>query len=288
MIITAETSKEELIYQCAICGSTSASIRIADVDYNISQCNTCGAGATLPPEYVTQSHYNFTPRLAKVYAESEGKTKQYARKYLSFLRSYVPQGRFLDVGCSIGTFVEVASQIGYKAEGIDLDSNAVAYGKELGRAVMLSSLEDHSGDDYDVVFLSHTLEHIPEPLSFLTECAKHLKPGGCLMVVVPCHRGLNPRIFGKRWYGWLPTQHYFHYSRKSLDILMRDAGLTTVRVWQNSMDHRITSASFRNWKVAVKSVVGYCIALIGSGIGQGDQLLGIARLSISYSQGPRE
>ena len=171
--------------------------------------------------------------------------------------------------------LDEARRMGYLAEGIDLDTNAVAYAKQNGRAVSRAALEVWGGG-YDVICLAHTLEHIPGPVEFLAACASRLNPGGRIVVQVPCFTGLHPRLFRLRWYGWVPRQHYFHYSVTAMNCLFSKVGLETLGIWQESMDHRLPPGMRRREKPL--ALLSYWVALMGGAIGLGDQLVGIARV----------
>ncbi|MCB2155945.1 class I SAM-dependent methyltransferase [bacterium] len=53
-------------------------------------------------------------------------------------------------------------------------------------------LEDESAD---AVVLGFILEHVPEPLVFLREAERVLRPGGWCYVAIPHHRSLEDRLF---------------------------------------------------------------------------------------------
>jgi SAM-dependent methyltransferase len=262
---------------CVVCGSARRRVLRADNEFRIVQCLDCRLGMTLPQSYIVQSDYDASPQFAARYEAQNGQFRQYARRFLRQIRSVAPTGRLLDVGCSIGLLVEEARLLGFDADGVDLDSNAVRYAGEKGRSVHQAAVGDWGHDDYDVVCLSHTLEHLSIPAAFLGDCASKLKAGGCLAVAVPCYCGLHPRLFGRRWYGWIPSQHYCHYSPEALKLLFGQVGLEPLKIWQESMDHRPVPGDWRGWKDAARGLTGYLAAAAGGAIGQGDQLVGIAR-----------
>jgi 2-polyprenyl-3-methyl-5-hydroxy-6-metoxy-1,4-benzoquinol methylase len=93
----------------------------------------------------------------------------------------------LDVGCSTG----------HTLTGIR-DRAAAVYGQELSRAEIAYCRDVHKLDvsdqplesrfkegTFDYIMLMFVLEHIGEPVQFLTNLKKYLKPGGKLVIVVP-------------------------------------------------------------------------------------------------------
>ena len=243
---------------------------------HIGICKSCMLGLTLPKASVTNPEYSGAPKYAQSYASQEEKFRSYFRTFMAWIGNFISQGRLLDVGCSTGLLVDQASQMGFEAEGIDLDVNAIDCGRRDGRRVKLGALEKAAEPSYDILTLSHTLEHVPEPLCFLEVCAGHLNTGGYLAVAVPCFAGLYPRIYGAKWYGWLPDQHYFHYSAKALGRLFSRTGLQPVGFQQNSMDHRPPIGNMRRSKIP-QALISWGVAGFSGLIGKGDQLYALAR-----------
>lgn len=261
---------------CPLCGAALDDPLIESSEYAIQRCRACTLAVTVPASYVSRSEYTEQPQYADAYAGQEVKFRGYARHLLDWAQRHVRRGRLLDVGCSVGLLVDEARLAGFDSAGIDLDRNAVDYARGQGRPVTLAAIADWPARDYDCITLSHTLEHVPEPISFLETCAARLKPGGCLVIAVPCFCGLHPRLYRDRWYGWLPHQHYFHYSPAGLQRLFTAAGLDTAGIWQEAMDHRPPFACMRRRDMPL-AVLSWGIARLGAALGQGDQLIGIAR-----------
>ena len=72
----------------------------------------------------------------------------------------------------------------------------------------------------DHVLCTETLEHVPDPPSFLAEAARTLRPGGRLILTVP---------FAARWH-YIPHD-YWRFTPTALDVLLRNAGFTDVAVY---------------------------------------------------------
>ena len=259
---------------CPLCGQLITSMALVTSQFSIGECVECKLGLTIPASFVSEPSYEGAPQYAEAYQHDE-KFRIYARSLLSHVRKFVKNGRLLDVGCSVGLLVEEASRVGYFAEGVDLDKNAVAYGKKHGRNVSVGAVEESEGG-YDVICLAHTLEHIQKPVEFVASCVTKLSEHGCIVIQVPCMKGLHPRIFREQWYGWVPRQHYCHYSANALRRLLNICGLDMLDVWQESMDHRPPIGIRR--RDIPKAKISQWIAQIGSCVGLGDQLVGIGRL----------
>src|SRR5438094_898313 len=120
-------------YRCIACGGRHQRCLLKLESVRVCECVDCGLAATVPASAVRFAQYDSRPELCEAYSAREELSRQYANKLLDFITPHATGGRFLDVGCSVGVLVTVASERGYTAEGIDLDSNSIRLGKSLGR-----------------------------------------------------------------------------------------------------------------------------------------------------------
>jgi SAM-dependent methyltransferase len=87
------------------------------------------------------------------------------------------------------------------------------------------------GSTFDVVTMSHVIEHVPDPLALLRECHRLLKPGGRLIAVTPNANSLGHHQFGSDW-TWLdPPRHLHLFSPTTLAQLGVRAGLRPPQTW---------------------------------------------------------
>jgi 2-polyprenyl-6-hydroxyphenyl methylase/3-demethylubiquinone-9 3-methyltransferase len=93
----------------------------------------------------------------------------------------------LDVGCGGGILSESMAQKGATVTGIDLGEKALKVAQlhsfESGIAVdyqliAVEALAEKQPASFDVVTCLEMLEHVPDPASVVTACAKLVKPGG--------------------------------------------------------------------------------------------------------------
>ena len=95
----------------------------------------------------------------------------------------------LDVGCGRGAFLaKVLKDRSRDVTGIELNKSAAAFARERGITVVESLIGDHAEEcasAYDVVTAFQVLEHVADPLKFVNNCTKALKPGGLLVIAVP-------------------------------------------------------------------------------------------------------
>jgi 2-polyprenyl-3-methyl-5-hydroxy-6-metoxy-1,4-benzoquinol methylase len=139
-----------------------------------------------------------------------------------------PGGELLDVGCGAGAQLVEMRKLGWQVMGVDLDARAVDMARSLHRLdVRQGTLEQQSfpADRFDAITLSHTIEHVHDPLGLVRECGRVLKPGGRLVIVTPNAESLGRRRFGASWIGLQPPRHLYIFSCRTLRSLAGRAGL---------------------------------------------------------------
>ena len=101
--------------------------------------------------------------------------------------SPVAEKKILDVGCGGGILAEALAQRGAMVTGIDMGDAPLGVAKlhqlESGLSIDYhkSTAEDFAKDHenaFDVVTCLEMLEHVPDPSSVVSACAKMVKPGG--------------------------------------------------------------------------------------------------------------
>jgi SAM-dependent methyltransferase len=146
---------------------------------------------------------------------------------------WVGRGRVLDIGCGAGGNAAVLKQQGWDVHALDLSETAVLHARGL-----LGDDRVQQGDlmsvryrerSFDVVLMSHSLEHMYDPLGVLAEVRRILDDPGVLVVAVPNAEGLESRLFGRWWRQWDPPRHLYHFGQTTLARLLDRAGFRVVR-----------------------------------------------------------
>jgi 2-polyprenyl-3-methyl-5-hydroxy-6-metoxy-1,4-benzoquinol methylase len=158
---------------------------------------------------------------------ASGIPRERERAELMYLDNEKP-GRLLDIGCGNGEFLARMAKRGWNCTGIDTDSVAVATGRRaFGLDLRVSSVDDldPAGHSFDVVTASHVLEHVPDPVLFLTRCRGLLVPGGRLVIKTPNLRSYGHRRYGRDWRGLEPPRHLQLFTANALRKCAHRAGL---------------------------------------------------------------
>jgi len=177
----------EVLGSCPLCASSDIGDRYPPA--NIRECLQCGYRfvSPRPSQEEIAAAYSALDRYDNWVADNEGRSVMWKKRW-RFLGQYLPrQGRLLDVGAGIGTFMALARADGWNVEGTELSASAIALAKENhDLELRCGQLEDFQWDDvFDVVTLWHVLEHVPDPSRSIAACRTLLRPGGLLVVAVP-------------------------------------------------------------------------------------------------------
>ena len=161
-------------------------------------------------------------------AEAAGRAKT-ALRHLRILQRHQRPGRVLDVGCASGLFLNLAAGVGWAVEGVEpsetLYGNARTALAGVGR-VHCGTLEqtDLPPGSFDAITVWDVLEHVVDPVGFLTRCKWLLTPNGRLCINVPNLDSKEARLLGKTW-PLLLAEHLNYFNRSSLTTCGQKAGL---------------------------------------------------------------
>jgi len=142
------------------------------------------------------------------------------------------KGKLLEIGCGSGEMLRRFSDWGWETEGIDFDENAVKNSRSKNLKVSQGDLtsQNYDIDSFDAIYCSHVLEHVPDPMGFLKECFRVLKPGGRLVIFTPNAESWGHSKFKSDWRGLEPPRHLHIFTNKSFELLAKESGFTKYRI----------------------------------------------------------
>jgi 2-polyprenyl-3-methyl-5-hydroxy-6-metoxy-1,4-benzoquinol methylase len=148
------------------------------------------------------------------------------------------RGRLLDVGAGNGWLIENLSALGWEAEGLDFDPRAVELARARGLKVHQGGLLDagFAAQSFDALTMSHNIEHVHDPVAWLAEAHRILRPGGRLALATPNTGSYLHRRFREHWFPLEPPRHLHLFNRQSLEPVLRRAGFTQYRLFTSSRD----------------------------------------------------
>jgi SAM-dependent methyltransferase len=147
-------------------------------------------------------------------------------------------GTILDVGCGHGVFLSLMAKRGWAVKGVDFDEAAVSAARRLyGIDVRVGTVDVfvENAETFDVVTASHVIEHVPNPIEFLTKCRRLLKPGGCFVLRTPNVDSIGHRRYGRYWRGLEPPRHLHLFTVNALERCGRIAGFSGIDSFTTSV-----------------------------------------------------
>jgi SAM-dependent methyltransferase len=199
----------------------------------VVQCSACRlgraqAGAFKPEQYYTGDY--FSGGHADGYADYRGAEPILRREFartIADIRGLKPSGRLLDIGCAYGFLLEEARPF-FDVSGIEISADAAAFCRSRGLRV-LSGVADEPAlaqlGAFDVIVLLDVIEHLPDGRETLALCARHLRPGGIIVITTGDFASLAARLTRARWRLMTPPQHLWFYTPESLRRMAQSAGL---------------------------------------------------------------
>jgi 2-polyprenyl-3-methyl-5-hydroxy-6-metoxy-1,4-benzoquinol methylase len=140
--------------------------------------------------------------------------------------------RVLDVGCGFGESLGYHEARGCDVYGVEADENIQRVAEKFGYKVHVGLFDDKIYETvfFDYVTMDQVIEHVTDPLSTLRGVARILKPGGMAILSTPNAGGWGAKIFGRRWINWHAPYHVQFFSRRSLRLAAKQAGLVLVEI----------------------------------------------------------
>lgn len=219
---------------CPICGRKKFSALYFIGEYQLACCRYCGhavtdpmpAGAELAKLYDKKyfaDHYALIspddPRFIKRIRQEDHR--------LRFVRKFKKCGALLDVGCGRGYFL-YGCRRNFQPTGYDVTSESSEFITRRLKIEFIDDLARLARRRFDVITLWHSMEHFEDPGQQLTVFTDLLADNGVLIIEVPNHASIDAFIAGNEWPGWDVPFHCHHFTRSSLELLVRQHGFEII------------------------------------------------------------
>lgn len=173
--------------------------------------------------------------------------------------SGVARGTVLDIGCTVGTFLQAAKDAGWTPAGIEPNPQTAKTARERGFTVHEGFFDEEMAarlPKFDAVHMGDVIEHVLEPVALMKLVRRVLKPGGLLFVATP-----DIDSFMARRLQIKPREHLVYFTTRSLRLAAEAAGykvLCSERASRkrsiSSMRYSTSFAPSRRWLVRLLDV----------------------------------
>ncbi|HUO86607.1 MAG TPA: methyltransferase domain-containing protein [Thermoanaerobaculia bacterium] len=229
----AEASPLEAI-PCPLCGGDTTGRRSYDfAPHRVVRCTGCGLWYLSPrldeqamrASYREDSYFEGEGPGYRSYQSQETTLRRTFRRFLGALEARrMTGGDLLEVGCAYGYFLDEAAPWFERRVGTEFSARAAERARRRGDRVLLGGLEALAGERFDVAAVIHVIEHVYDPVTFLTQLRGHLVPGGWAVVATPEMGGFWRPLMGRRWPFFKIPEHVTYFDRQSLQRLFEAAG----------------------------------------------------------------
>ena len=201
----------------------------------VYQCRNCGhvfVAGELTPEQLTDMYTNYYPR--SNFDVEDYKPHEEKSGFFYWLDGeegcayrHVPKNvRVLDIGCGHSESLGYHKARGCEVYGVEADENVQKIADRYGFNVEIGLFDPakYESQSFDYVTADYVLEHVVDPLTFLREIHKVLKPGGKFIASFPNPKAFGRFFFGRYWHAWHLPFHRHFYTKRSLEILAEQSG----------------------------------------------------------------
>ena len=104
-----------------------------------------------------------------------------------------PRQRVLEIGCGKGDFLTKLRSAGHEGIGLEINDEAIRLGTASGHDIRRGTIEEFAAacdKPFDVVCAFQVLEHVTEPMTFLSASLACLRDGGLAIFAVPNGEGV--------------------------------------------------------------------------------------------------
>lgn len=214
---------------CPLCASTKKHIHINFPHIPVMKCDACGfihSGRVLPDDALAEYYQrSFGSR-----RHMEGQIVNAGVNILALPRILdMPKVRtFLDVGTGYGFLLpKLRDRFGVSCTGMEISTQEADYARNTLRLNVVSRMIQESGlpeGAFDAAACFEVIEHIADPVPFVRHMARHVKPGGHVVLMTDNFESAVARRSGPRFTKWIPHSHVSDFAPATIERCIKNAG----------------------------------------------------------------
>ncbi len=229
---------------CPICGAAEAVTRTGThttfAGCQLFRCHRCQHGFAFPEPSAAELDAHYAGEYCETRRRFFGDVyfsimEQRARAQYAFIAGCLhaagpgatARRSALDLGCGTGALVSVLRHHGVDAIGWDSDPTCRELARQLWRCQSVfpppAEVRDGVGDRFDLLCLSHFVEHMRDLRPSLEKTLHLLRPGGCVFVEVPNCPEINCETAPDM------ESHLHFFTPASLSRVLQSCGLQGVQ-----------------------------------------------------------
>ncbi len=221
--------------KCIVCDSTYIRPFYTGM-LKCGECGHCFADLRLTSEEELFQLYNREYFCGKEYCNYIVDKKVLQKNFrlrLEVLRKFLDPLRhknLFEIGCAYGFFLEIAKDIFYNVQGIDISEDSIRYArKQLNLDVIQGNFLPYNLEDrkFDVVCLWDTIEHLHAPHLYIEKLSRHMESDALLAITTGDIESLNARVKKDKWRLIYPT-HIHYFSKETIRRILDKYGFDII------------------------------------------------------------
>ena len=234
--------------KCNICRSSKYQLlfkgkdrlhRVDNTLFNVVKCSNCGL-VYLNPQPNQKELIKYYPKNYGPYKNiNDVKFGFFSRNLKKIIKKINQNNRrikpiessavnYLDFGCGGGINLEGVKKLhpNWNLYGLDNNEFACKKTREKGFEVFCGDILEINlpKNFFDIVNMSHVIEHLNHPRKILEKINSSIKSGGNLIVSTPNFNSLEAKLFKNYWYALDVPRHLFFFTPETIKILLSKVG----------------------------------------------------------------
>jgi len=227
-LIHKKYSLPEKVHTCPVCLSKKINFYVNKFGFNMDRCNDCNHIFTnpFPSEDALNFYYNSDLKKFenKFFEDSFEERIPIFAKRIEIINKLLDEGTILDVGSSIGIFIEGLKRNHTKLEitACDLNIESCEKLKQKYKDIKVihgDVLKIEETKKFEIITLWDTFEHIVSPKELLEKILNLLKPNGFFIFSTPNTASYEWKIMNKEHIQLLPPGHVNLYNKDNIKLL---------------------------------------------------------------------
>lgn len=238
----AKKSREFVEVACPFCEENRIAESFLKDGFHYRSCAGCGSLYVSPrPQPEQLASYYVEAKAVRFWSEQFYKQTAEARREKMFRpraklikdlkeRGVITDtGAFVDVGAGYGLFLQEVRTLGLfkRLMGLEPEPRLAAICRAEGFEIVEKWVEDVKDGDFSISVAAcfEVIEHVFDPIAFLSGCKRLLKPGGVLVLTTLTIGGFDLQVLWDQSRSITPPQHLNFPSLKGMSLLLSKAGL---------------------------------------------------------------
>lgn len=218
---------------CPVCDGKAFTSLFTKDEEPFVECQQCSLTMINPRPRYANILKGYTREYSQGYINKKDKKIRRAKRRVRKMKKILPEGRWLDIGCSAGFILSVAKSADYETYGIEIDPLGVKHAREiLGLDnIFQGTFEEHHFDDnfFDIITMYDVIEHVQDLNEIINELKRILSKNGVIEIWTPdIGHWRVPKLLIE-WEAIKPSEHLYYFNNKTLSMILHKHGLKIIR-----------------------------------------------------------